>query len=65
MKYQIYLKKEASNLIETMARTAGTTPAHLIKILLENMTQAMGPQMEVILNEIERATKDLVKSISR
>lgn len=65
MKYQIYLKKEASELVNDMAETAGTTPAHLIKILLENMTDAMKPQMEVILDEIKRATKDLVKSISR
>ena len=65
MKYQIYLNKDTSELVNEMAETAGTTPAHLIKILLENMAEAMTPQMEVILDEINEATKDIAKRTIR
>lgn len=59
MKYQIYLKKDTSDLINDMAEAVGTTPAHFIKILLENMGEAMETNLGVIMNELREASKNL------
>jgi len=65
MKYQIYLKKDASELINKMAETAGTTPAHFLKLIVEEMTDNMADNLEVILHEISEATKSLIATQKR
>lgn len=37
MKYQIYLNKTTSEVIEAMAKEENTTPAHMIKVLVEEL----------------------------
>lgn len=37
MKYQIYLNKATSEVIEAMAKEESTTPAHMIKVLVEEL----------------------------
>lgn len=61
MKYQIYLKKETSELVNKMADVAGTTPSHLLKILFEDMAMNMLPNMETLLDEIREQTERIVK----
>lgn len=39
MRYQIYLKKEASENLELMAKAYGVSPSHLLKVWVEpNLT---------------------------
>lgn len=61
MKYQIYLKKETSEMVNQMAKIANTTPAHMLKVLFEDMALQMLPKLGEILNELEQATNDLAK----
>lgn len=61
MKYQIYLKKETSEMVNKMAQIAGTTPSHMLKILFEDMAIKMLPKLGDILDELQEATNDLAK----
>ena len=65
MKYQIYLKKETSQMVNQMAEIAGTTPNHMLKVLFEDMALQMLPKLGDILNELEQATKNLVERTSK
>lgn len=65
MKYQIYLKKDTSEMVNKMAEIAGTTPSHMLKILFEDMALQMLPKLGVILDELQQATEDLAKRASK
>lgn len=58
MKYQIYLNKEVSDQVNTMALEANTTPAHLIKILVEQLMPEISKSLEVIMNEVNKQVEN-------
>lgn len=52
MKYQIYLNKATSTYIEAMAKEENTTPAHMIKVLVEELVQNIDKNIVELLGDL-------------
>lgn len=52
MKYQIYLNKSTSTYIEAMAKEEATTPAHMIKVLVEELINNIDKNISDMLGEL-------------